>query len=256
RVDPEVRRHAESVLAKLSAVLPPEKRTAVARWRRELSFSGPGRRVDEAVLGGLRVGVQERRVVRLRYSGRRRATAEEREVEPISLVYLDERWYLAAYCRARQAPRFFRLDRIDQFRVLQERFELGPRHDRPPEEHTLSRDRPGALEARVRFDPGVIRRVREQNLYLFLREEVDARGPIFVYRLREDHDQDTLLHWLLGWGATAEVLAPPPLRARLAAEATVVAERHATPLDGEHGGDPTRPHTLRSASSDGTAAGN
>ena len=40
-------------------------------------------------------------------------------------------------------------------------------------------------------------------------------------------DERELLTWLLSWGASAEVLGPPVLRAAVAAEARAILARHA-----------------------------
>lgn len=219
RVDPELRRAADDALAKLVAVLPPGRRDALAAWRRELLFPTIERGRDEPRFARLRAAIRERRVVRLLYHALGRAGPETRDAEPVSLVYFVDAWYLAAYCRLRQAPRLFRLDRIDDLELPGERFTLGERHAVGP----ASDERPVRQEARVRFDPTVERWVRERQPVTFVREEVDPNGPIFVYALR---DERRLLNWLLSWGAAVVVLSPPDLRARLAHEARAILARH------------------------------
>lgn len=164
RVDAEPRRAAEDALGKLAAVLPPERREVVARWRRELLFPHIGGDADEPRLARLRAAIQERRVLRLLYHAFRRA------------------------------------DRgLDRF-----------------------------AEARVRFDPTAERWVRERQPFFFHREEADPAGAVFVYAVRDERE---LLGWLLSWGAHAEVLSPPDLRARLTAEARAILARHADPAE-------------------------
>jgi predicted DNA-binding transcriptional regulator YafY len=64
--------------------------------------------LDRAVVRG--------RVVLLGYAdGRGRPS--RREVEPHLLVRNSEHWFLVAWCRERQAPRWFRLDRITSARI-------------------------------------------------------------------------------------------------------------------------------------------
>jgi predicted DNA-binding transcriptional regulator YafY len=222
RVDPELRRAADQALAKLAAVLPPARRDEVARWRRELHFLSLRPPGDEERLTLLRNAIQERRVLRIDYWAYRRPGSETREVEPSGLVHLGETWHLAGYCRARQAPRLFRLDRIQAVETLDETFQLGPRHQVGPDPAGED-DADRAPEAQVRFDRDVERWVRERNLYLFRREEVDADGTRFVYALR---DEAVLTRWLLGWGPTVEVLSPPHLRDRLADEARRIVRKH------------------------------
>jgi predicted DNA-binding transcriptional regulator YafY len=225
RVDAELQTAAGMALQKLQTVLPQDKREAVTRWRKELLFSSMARASDDPRLPALRAAMQERRVVRLQYHAFRRAQPERRDIEPISMVYFGERWHVGAYCRLREGPRLFRLDRIDSFNVLDERFDLTDHHVIP----AYSDDwKVGAPEVRVRFHPAVERWVRERQPFTYVGEERDERGPIFVYAVRREDD---LVRWLLAWGASAEVLSPPALRARLAAEAWVLFARLSAPPD-------------------------
>jgi predicted DNA-binding transcriptional regulator YafY len=220
RVDPELRRAADQALAKLTAVLPPERRAEVARWRRELHFLSLRPPGDEGRLSALRSAIQERRVLRIDYWAYRRPGPEARDVEPLSLVYMGEAWHLAGYCRSRRDSRLFKLDRIQSLTPLDERFVPGPHHRVGPDPDERDDDGP---EAQVRFDPAVERWVRERNLYLLKREEVDREGNRFVYSLR---DERVLVNWLLGWGAAFEVLRPESLRERITAEARAIGAKH------------------------------
>jgi predicted DNA-binding transcriptional regulator YafY len=220
RVDPELRQAADDALQKLASVLPSEQRERVTRWRSELSFPRARKSTDGVWLGAIRLAIEERRVLRLTYHAYRRPDAEQRDVEPISLIFMNESWHLAAYCRTRTAPRFFRLDRIDALHTSTERFTIGERHTVPTHRDEWLTHSP---EARVRFDSQVERWVRERQLFTFIREEHDLFGSIFVYSV---HDEDALLGWLLGWGTRAELLEPPTLRARLADRAYAVFARH------------------------------
>jgi predicted DNA-binding transcriptional regulator YafY len=220
RVDAELRRPAADALHKLSAILPPDSKQAVSRWRGEVQFPRLGRR-DDPGLARLRSAIQERRVVRLLYHAFRRPGPEQRDVEPISLVFLGERWQMAGYCRLRRGPRLFRLDRIDHLNILAEQFELTDRHAIAPRSEDWQSIAP---EARVRFDAVVERWVRERQPFTFLREELDSAGPVFVYAMRDEQD---LLRWILSWGVNVEVLGPAELRTRVRADAGKIARRHA-----------------------------
>ncbi len=66
----------------------------------------------EAVRAAVEEGVAHRRVLVLRYRDGDGA-ASRREVEPQLLVRTADHEYLVAWCRAREAVRWFRLDRVE-----------------------------------------------------------------------------------------------------------------------------------------------
>ncbi len=219
RVDTALRGMTNDALRKLEAVVPPDRREAVAQRGRELRFPDLGTSSDDAMLAELRGAIQERQVVRLLYHQPRRDGPETRDVEPVSLAYVDQTWHLTAYCRLRQAPRIFRLTRIDRFQRLLERYEPGARHTfHGPDERS---ERP--VKIRVRDDAPAERWLRERQPFAFVGEEQDAAGTIFIYAVR---DEEALLGWLLSWGPAIEVLSPPGLRMRLAQVARDLLSRY------------------------------
>jgi predicted DNA-binding transcriptional regulator YafY len=94
--------------------------------------------------------VTQRRVVALEYrDGRGRAT--RREVEPQMVTRTGDHWYLVAWCRERQSPRWFREDRIESIEVTDE---TAPRRDpglfgAPSTTHPAGRARGRGATARV-----------------------------------------------------------------------------------------------------------
>lgn len=223
RVDLLLRSAAEAALRKLAGVLPAERRAEMERRRQGLFFASLATQPNDRRLVLARRAIEERRVVRLLYHAFRREHADPRDVEPIRLVHFGDAWYLAGYCRLRQDARLFRLDRIDGLELLDERYTPSARHAVPDR---FERDVDAYPEARVRFDPEVVRWARERQPFILLREEHDAEGPIFVYALRDERE---LLTWLLSWGSAVEVLEPASLRASLAEEARALLARHASP---------------------------
>lgn len=100
-----------SALRKLAGVMAAAPKDTASRLVRQIRVAqGPGGPVDsvsEVIERALLAAV----AVELTYRD-----AEEREtvrvVEPVAIFGTHHGWYLAAWCRLRQAPRAFRLDRI------------------------------------------------------------------------------------------------------------------------------------------------
>ncbi|MFL6663474.1 MAG: helix-turn-helix transcriptional regulator [Rhizobacter sp.] len=120
RLDPGLARHAEGALSKILAVLPSAARAAAE----SLAVYAPPVGFDEATRGRLerlRVATEARRKVRLRYLDLKEQTSE-RLVRPLGCFYWGEVWTLAAWCESRADFRNFRVDRILDLGVLDERF--------------------------------------------------------------------------------------------------------------------------------------
>jgi predicted DNA-binding transcriptional regulator YafY len=101
----------QAAVAKLEASLSPE---AVRRLRDSRRTVIVPEQAQSSVgpLGILIDGVHHRRVVHIVYDGAGRGERTERDVEPLGLVRLGNRWLLSAYCRLREDLRTFRSDLI------------------------------------------------------------------------------------------------------------------------------------------------
>lgn len=107
-------------------------------WTRE-----PGRASDAVVVVG-RPGADVMRAVEQALSRSRvlalthrsgAGTTTRRRVEPILLAHTEGRWYLVAWCRLREAVRWFRLERIEEAAITAESYAPRPVADvgTPPE---------------------------------------------------------------------------------------------------------------------------
>ncbi|MGW1888881.1 helix-turn-helix transcriptional regulator [Streptomyces sp. NPDC002004] len=115
---------AHSALRKVLSVMPGRERAAAAelagRVRLLVPVAGPPRRPVPAVPDPVREALAARRVLRLEYADVS-GDVTGRDVEPLGFLGGDTHWYLVAWCRLRAAERCFRLDRIRDAAVLDER---------------------------------------------------------------------------------------------------------------------------------------
>ncbi|UYW28971.1 helix-turn-helix transcriptional regulator [Methylorubrum extorquens] len=113
--DPALAQAAASALAKVAATLPDRAEQhllhAVSQVRRsEARFS----KIPD--METIRAGCWREEALALRYSDRDGAVTE-RQILPLSIVYLDSKMTLLAWCCLREAFRMFRLDRIEEVRM-------------------------------------------------------------------------------------------------------------------------------------------
>lgn len=118
--DQALGRAARDALARVEAALPDRLREKLTNT----PLFAPGFHVPAetiASLTPLRVALEERRIVWMRYEDAEGVTSE-RTLRPVGLFFWGYRWSLSAWCELRQAFRSFRLDRIRQIDVREERF--------------------------------------------------------------------------------------------------------------------------------------
>ena len=214
------REAARAAAAKVEAVLRPETRGVVDRLRERIRVSRWRQREATPWLALLQQGVINDRVLHLRYHSFSSDELTEREVEPYYLLHYGGDWHLVGFCRLRGGVRDFRAGRIRDVELLPERFE------RPDEAHFEQgyhqHDEP--LEVRVWLEASAVPWAREAPAFGLQHEEPTEGGSVFVYHTRELR---RLMPWLLSWGASARVLSPPDVVARVRGEAQALAESYA-----------------------------
>lgn len=103
---------AVTALVKLEQVMPPRLRKRLAALGSAILPLGPsGPMVDAGLLAVLAGACRDQLQVHLAYADRNDQPSQ-RCVEPQGVVHAERRWYLVAWCTARQDWRTFRIDRI------------------------------------------------------------------------------------------------------------------------------------------------
>lgn len=220
--DAQYSRAARSTMSKIEAVLSPKLREDVSDLKKRMRFTSvlsESNQEPPELLAQLRRAIVECRTIRFEYHARfSDAPHSVREADPYALVNYEHRWYIRAYDHYRKDVRNFRLERMEQVRVLDKVFT-------PVPEITSSAASDGerSLTVRVLFSPEVARWVREERSFFTVSEEDCPEGLLVTLRVRLE---DEIVHWLLGWGAGAHVLEPESLRQRLAEEARRMVEQY------------------------------
>jgi predicted DNA-binding transcriptional regulator YafY len=105
----------------------------------------------EEALAVVRDGLERKRALHLHYYVPTRDERTERTVDPMRLLLVDGKWYLEAWCRRSEGVRLFRLDRVDDVVVLDERAAPPPEaHERDVENGVYQPD-PGSPAVRLRL---------------------------------------------------------------------------------------------------------
>lgn len=203
---------------------------------RAVSFRNIGLgRTDLAVFNTLSAAVLKLQVVEFAYRKSGQSAAGRRRVRPYHLAHRENLWYLVALDEERGALRTFALPRIAEVRATKDTFARPA--DFSPEKFFASAlgvlGGEGDYRVVIRFAPAVADRVREREWHES-QEMHDLPGGGLELRLRLGALAE-VGRWVLGWGETAEVLAPPELRARLRASAEALARLYRGRSEAERG---------------------
>ncbi|WP_232661575.1 helix-turn-helix transcriptional regulator [Pseudonocardia sp. TRM90224] len=114
-----------SALSKVLAAMPEAERVEAEAIASRLWLRVPERAPRPAVARALDEAVRRQRVLVLRYADPS-GEVTDRAVEPAALAATNGHWYLLAWCRLRQGPRWFRTDRIESAHLTTEK---APEHD-------------------------------------------------------------------------------------------------------------------------------
>lgn len=191
-----------------------------ANWI-EVDFSRWGLgNTDSVKFERLKTALIGRRALEIVYCSSSGET-NRRVILPIKLIFKDKSWYLQAYCRMAQDYRLFKVNRVVELTLLEERF-LDPPDEIPPIE-AAQPILPIVTQIRLWFSPAVAFRVYDEFDCSFVEKEPD--GSLIVSAC---FPQDG---WVIGYlhsfGAEVEILEPAELRLAAAAHAKAIWEHHA-----------------------------
>ncbi|WP_031465779.1 helix-turn-helix transcriptional regulator [Sciscionella sediminilitoris] len=180
------------------------------------------RGVDEQVRATVREGLDAGRALWIRYYTVARDEISDRTVDPMRLLLVEGRSYLEAWCRSAEGVRLFRLDRIDEVRVLDEA--SAPPADAEPTDLSdgLFRPNPAQPVATLLIGPEA-RWVAE---YYPVEDLVELEDGSARVRMRYA-DESWMVRLLLSVAGDVRVEAPEQLAAavvRRAGEALELAE--------------------------------
>lgn len=206
-----------SAFAKMQELLPEEVKVSPESLDAYLSLDlGPLYTPDAAVFRDVLAAQRMRRKALVRYRSLSSGKTTNRRIHPYHVFNLRGNWYVAAWDEARREVRDFAIHRIRRIALTTDRYEVA----RGFEFKTYMADAFGiekggrAVEVAIRFGPRQARWIRERKWHRSARIQEELDGALTL-RLRVA-DTGELRRWVLQFGAEAEALSPPSLRAAIA----------------------------------------
>lgn len=215
---------ARGALAKLDNVLPDEQRCEVSWASQTLLAIGmhqadPTRTAPH--LEKLWEAVHGRRRVRMRYRGRNQPEAVQRDIDPYVLVHGWGRQYCLGYCHLRQDIRSFRVDRILDLELLEQKFEIPADFDL--EEYVSSQPYfQGRIQVRLYFAPELALQALDNRSHWDTLEEQPDGSVIVTFTIP---DLESAAGVMMDFAYLAVVLEPTELGDLVRERALAIAAR-------------------------------
>jgi proteasome accessory factor B len=197
---------------------------------RAVSFKNIGLgKTDLAVFNALSAAVLRQEEVAFAYRKPGDAKKTSRRVQPYHLANRENLWYLIGFDREREALRTFALPRIAD--VVNTKAAFTRPADFSPEKFFANAlgvlGGAGDYRVVIRFSPAVAERIREREWHESQEmRELPGGGLELHLRLGALTEVE---QWILSWGAAAEVVSPPELRASIARTAAALARTYRRP---------------------------
>ena len=230
RTAPDLAKELKMVEAKLDAATARSEDTSGA-----LTLAGPERsgRVAPVLTTTLRRAVQRCAPVSILYRSLAGGRRTWRGVDPYAVFHRESSWYMAGRCHVHDEPRTFRLDRIAEVKLFDDRF-ARPTFDLDDFlQHTWSVYRGTALQRIViHFNAAVAPLIEQATHHP---DEKVRRLPdgALEYTVQLSHLEE-IARWILGFGGLARAVEPRALVELVGGMADRVHARHRAP------GAPTR----------------
>ena len=205
----------DALLSKLGGLFQKQN----ASWI-EVDFSRWGMgSTDNVRFERLKTALLSRRALEIVYCSTSGET-NRRVILPVKLIFKDKSWYLHAYCRMQEDYRLFKVSRIVEMTVLDERFGELP-DELPPIEQPYAA-LPALIPLRLLFSPAVAFRVYDEFERSMIEPQPD--GSMLV---RAQLPQDSwVTGYLFSFGTEVTVLEPIEMQHQLAVYAEAIWRHH------------------------------
>ncbi|GAB4559006.1 MAG: WYL domain-containing protein [Anaerolineae bacterium] len=217
-----------AAVARLEALFPPEF-TPLLRQIRKEPVMAVQREHRQEMLMLLHQALIQGRKVRIVYETRSRGgEITERVVRPYYIMPYVRSWQLIAYCEWREDELMFKVDRIREATLLDERYQIPDDFDLEAylgSTWGIMRGEAGEpVDVVLRFEQEAGSWVSEEYWHPSQQVEEQPDGSV-LFRLHVAVTPE-LVNWLLYYGRRVEVLEPPELRERVVEEHRRAAEMY------------------------------
>lgn len=200
---------------------------AAAFHQTSVGASDYSRKAD--LIDDLMQAIEDRRMVFITYQSLQATETVTYDIYPYGLAYHHGSLYLVAYAPQHDDIRHWKVDRIEEVKLEELRFNRPENFDL--ESHFARSfgvfQGDDAVHVKIRFAPSVARYVQESRWHGS--QKLTPQPDGFLLAEFDLDGTEEIMRWVLGFGRHAEVVEPEGLRERMAEEIGKMADRYVQP---------------------------
>ncbi len=155
--------------------------------------------------------ISEKKILKIQYLAKYSEENTQREIEPIGISFISNRWHLIAFCRLRTDYRDFRIDRIEKL----ENTEVVYKNEHPSLQQYLEAiaEKQDLTKVIVRVGKTAAKYIEEPRLYYgFVSEKEIGEEKEMTFLVP---DQEGFARWYMEFADSATVISPAGLKERV-----------------------------------------
>ncbi len=164
--------------------------------------------VPDKIIDTILKGIDKKLAIELIYNSYSKNEDTCRIVEPVGICHYSFNWHLIAYCKLRNDYRDFRIDRIKNIKITNDKFTI---EDKPSVDDyfkTITLDREVSL-VRLLFDKKVIQEINQARYYYGFVEEKDLGDKVEMSFL--SNSENYIGRWIITIMDQVEIIEPKSL---------------------------------------------
>lgn len=213
-----------AAIARLNSVIPKEIRGLFERLETTAPSTPEDERQQDLLMAVSQAISMQRRLWISYAAASHGGTETERTIDPYVTVPYDRSWHVIGYCHLREDIRIFKIDRIQEAKILPESFERNEAFDLDAylnEGWGLMRGLDGPIEEVVlKIQPPAAKWIAEDTWHPSQQLSWRSDGSL-IFRVKIQITPE-FQRWVFRWGRDAEIIQPTHLRSWVAEEAQAV----------------------------------
>lgn len=211
QTDRSIKKHFNEAMFKIKSVLKSDEKEGLERLESQIRVSSIPQQESEDFpnnfLSTIQKALINQQVLKFKYFTNYTGDFNVREVEPIGLTFYGGNWHLLAFCRLREAPRDFRVDRLVKLTINEETFEADSKRISTFMKQIVQGNE--LSEVVVGVDKRVARFISSQKFYQgFVSEEVRDNCIEMKFLVPSE---EYFSRWLVSLGNSVKIIEPQSL---------------------------------------------